>query len=345
MNEWISSIESPIKDLVVLAAVVLVSILVSFILYLISKSLRIDPNLDKYELTKLRKPLFFLVFSILMHPAMLLLEYSFAWLIQFQTILLIWASAWLLIRIVNLGRMVLLGQYSLEAEDNLKARKIFTQVRVFERIIIVLIVVVALGMALMTFDSIRQVGISLLTSAGIAGIIVGLAAQRVISNILAGFQIAITQPIRIDDVVIVEGEWGKIEQITLTYVVVNIWDKRRLVVPSTYFIEKPFQNWTRTTSELLGTVFLYTDYRMDVDILREELTKILATTDLWDGKVNIIQVTDSKQNSMELRVLVSSKDAPTGWDLRVLVREKLIAFLQKEYPEMLPKTIVELKQD
>ncbi|MEQ9659382.1 mechanosensitive ion channel domain-containing protein, partial [Fulvivirga sp.] len=182
-------------------------------------------------------------------------------------------------------------------------------------------------------------------SAGIAGIIVGLAAQRLISNILAGFQIAITQPIRIDDVVIVENEWGRIEEITLTYVVINIWDKRRLVVPSTYFIEKPFQNWTRTTSELLGTVFIYTDYRMEVDVLRKQLTKILEATPLWDGKVNVIQVTDAKQSNMELRVLVSSKDASSGWDLRVHVREQLIAFLQKKYPEMLPKNRVELKQE
>lgn len=344
MKEWISKLDSPFKDVAVLASVVLIAFIGSYIIYLLLRPIKIDKNLNKFQLVKLRRPLFFLLISILMKPAMLLLEYSYGWLDQFQTIFVIWASAWLVIRIVGIGRLVLLGQYDLASDDNLKARKIFTQVRVFERIIVVLIVVVSLGMALMTFESIKQIGVSLLTSAGIAGIIVGLAAQRLISNILAGFQIAITQPIRIDDVVIVENEWGKIEEITLTYVVINIWDKRRLVVPSTYFIEKPFQNWTRTTSELLGTVFLYTDYHMDVDVLRKQLTKILEATPLWDGKVNIIQVTDAKQNNMELRVLVSSKDAPTGWDLRVHVREQLILFLQKKYPEMLPKTRVELNQ-
>jgi small-conductance mechanosensitive channel len=153
-------------------------------------------------------------------------------------------------------------------------------------------------------------------------------------------QIAITQPIRLDDVVIIEGEWGRIEEIALTYVVVRIWDQRRLIVPSTYFFEKPFQNWTRTTSEILGTVFIYTDYHVSFEALREELTRLLKSTPLWDGKVNVLQVTDAKERSIEIRALMSAKDSGTAWDLRVFIREKLIEFLQKNYPESLPKTRV-----
>ena len=155
---------------------------------------------------------------------------------------------------------------------------------------------------------------------------------------LAGMQIAITQPIRLDDVVIIEGEWGRIEEITLTYVVVRIWDKRRLIVPIAYFIEKPFQNWTRTTAEILGTVFIYTDYHVSFDALRDELTRLLKATPLWDGQVNVLQVTDAKPNGVEVRALMSAKDSGTAWDLRVYIREKLIEFLQKNYPGSLPKT-------
>jgi len=192
----------------------------------------------------------------------------------------------------------------------------------------------------MLFDEVKRIGISLFASAGVAGVIIGLAAQRVIGAVLAGIQIAITQPIRLDDVVVIEGEWGRIEEITLTYVVVRIWDQRRLVVPSTYFFEKPFQNWTRTSAEILGTVFIYTDYHVSFDALRKELTRLLESTPLWDKRVNVLQVTDAKQNSVEVRALMSAKDSGTAWDLRVFVREKLIEFLQKNYPGSLPRTRV-----
>ena len=196
---------------------------------------------------------------------------------------------------------------------------------------------------LMLFDEVKKIGISLFASAGVAGVIIGLAAQRVIGAVLAGIQIAIAQPIRLDDVVVIEGEWGRIEEITLTYVVVSIWDQRRLVVPSTYFFEKTFQNWTRTSAEILGTVFIYTDYHVSFDTLRKELTRLLESTPLWDKRVNVLQVTDAKQNSVEVRALMSAKDSPTAWDLRVYVREKLIEFLQKNYPESLPKTRILLE--
>ena len=194
----------------------------------------------------------------------------------------------------------------------------------------------------MSFDSIKSVGVSVLTSAGLAGIIVGFSAQKALGTLLAGIQIAFTQPIRLDDVVIVEGEWGTIEEITLTYVVIKIWDKRRLVVPTTYFIEKPFQNWTRTTSDILGTVFIYTDYKMNIDALRTQLTHILKNTELWDGDVNVLQVTNANKDAVEVRALMSAKDSPTAWDLRVHVREELIKFIQKEYPESIPRTRIKL---
>ncbi|MGB6037918.1 MAG: mechanosensitive ion channel domain-containing protein [Cryomorphaceae bacterium] len=255
---------------------------------------------------------------------------------QILSISLIATFAWLLVSTVNVIRASLLSRYDVGEENNLRARKVHTQFKLLGNILKFVIVIIAIGLALMTFESIRKFGVSLLASAGIAGIILGFAAQRLIATVLAGLQLAISQPIRLDDVVIVEGEWGKVEEMTLTFVVIAIWDKRRLVVPSTYFIEKPFQNWTRVSSDLLGTVFIHTDYRFPVDALREELKRVVEQSKLWDQKVAIVQVTEANQKTMEMRVLVSSKDAPTGWDLRVEVREKLIAFIQREYPEMLP---------
>jgi small-conductance mechanosensitive channel len=197
----------------------------------------------------------------------------------------------------------------------------------------------------MLFESVRSVGVSIFASAGIAGLIIGLAAQKALGSILAGLQIAITQPIRLDDVVIVENEWGWIEEINLTYVVVRIWDKRRLVVPSTYFLDRPFQNWTRTSADILGTVFIYTDYTIPFEPLRQELTRLLESNPNWDGKVNVLQVTDSKENTLEIRALMSSPTSPQAWDLRVYVREKLVEFIQREYPQCLPRTRVALQEN
>ncbi len=252
---------------------------------------------------------------------------------------------WLLIRIIGYGKDLLLIKYDISEEDNLKARKVYTQFSLVQRVINFVVIIIAISLVLLNFEEIRKLGLSLLASAGIAGIIIGFAAQKLIATVLAGLQIAITQPIRIEDVVIVEGEWGWIEEITLTYVVVRIWDKRRLIVPTTYFIEKPFQNWTRTTAEILGTVFIYTDYTVPVDEVRAELTRILNNDDNWDGKVNVLQVTDATEKTMELRALVSAKNSPAAWDLRVSVREKLIQFLQNKYPESLPKSRIMLDKN
>ena len=254
------------------------------------------------------------------------------------SILLIVSLAWAGIAFIRIFKNIFLEKYDVSKENNLRSRKFQTQFNIMERIIVFLIILISIGLVLMLFEDVKRIGVSLFASAGVAGVIIGLAAQRVIGAVLAGIQIAITQPIRLDDVVIIEGEWGRIEEITLTYTVVRIWDQRRLVVPSTYFFDKPFQNWTRTSAEILGTVFIYTDYHVSFEAMRKELTRLLESTPLWDKRVNVLQVTDAKQNGIEIRALMSAKDSPTAWDLRVFIREKLIEFLQKNYPESLPKT-------
>jgi small-conductance mechanosensitive channel len=266
------------------------------------------------------------------------------WLIpRALRILLYWSAAWLLIQSISVLGDLVKNHYRIDHADNLHQRKVVTQLQYIKRVIGVIVVIVTLAFTLLQFPHVRELGAGLLTSAGIAGIIIGFAAQKTIGNLLAGFQIAFTQPIRIDDVVVVEGEWGRIEEITLTYVVARIWDQRRLVLPLNYFIETPFQNWTRTSAELLGSVFFHVDYRMPIEPLREEMTRILRSTPLWDGRVNVIHVTDAKTHTLEIRALASARDASSAWDLRCLLREKLIAFIQREYPQGLPRARVEME--
>ncbi|HWI36807.1 MAG TPA: mechanosensitive ion channel domain-containing protein, partial [Burkholderiales bacterium] len=214
--------------------------------------------------------------------------------------------------------------------------------RVLTRTLATLVAVVGLSFALLTFPGVRSVGAGLLASAGVVGIAAGLAAKPVLGNLLAGLQIALTQPIRLDDVVIVENEWGRIEEIGRAFVVVAIWDQRRLVVPLQYFIEKPFQNWTRTSSELLGTAFLWVDYGLPLEPLREELARVCRGAPEWDGRLALIQVTDTNERAMQLRVLVSAADASKAWDLRCRVREALIAYLQRQWPQFLPRLRAEV---
>ncbi len=257
-------------------------------------------------------------------------------------ILLYLSAAWVIIECTDVVGDMVRKRFNTAQDDNLEERKIITQFQFVKRLVGVVVTIVALSFILMQFETVREIGAGLLTSAGIAGIVIGIAAQRPISNLLAGYQIAFTQPIRIDDVVIVEGEWGRIEEITMTYVVVRIWDQRRLVLPLTYFIEKPFQNWTRKSAELLGTIFLYTDYRVPVDALRGELQRIVDQSDLWDKRLAKVQVTNTTPEGLEIRALVSAQDASAAWDLRCLVREKLVDFMQREYPDSLSRTRVEM---
>ncbi|HET7570576.1 MAG TPA: mechanosensitive ion channel domain-containing protein [Gammaproteobacteria bacterium] len=259
-------------------------------------------------------------------------------------IVLIATAGWLAVRLIDAAGDVLSARYSVDVPDNLHARKIRTQFVVLRRVGAVLIAAFALGLMLMTFPHIRALGTTLFASAGAAGIVVGLAARPVLTNLLAGIQIALTQPIRVEDSVIVEGEWGWIEEITTTYVVVRIWDLRRLVVPLTYFIENPFQNWTRKSTNLLGTAYIYADYSVPVQAVRDELHRILEASELWDGNAWSLDVTNLTEHAVEMRAMVSAANSGNTVNLRRLVREKLITFLQQNYPDSLPRTRVEVER-
>jgi small-conductance mechanosensitive channel len=250
---------------------------------------------------------------------------------------------WSATRALEIAVALYLRRFRLDTEDNLLARKHVTQVRVLKRAGDVLIALVTAATALMTFSSVRTYGVSLFASAGAASFVVGLAARPLLTNLIAGVQIAVTQPIRLEDAVIVEGEWGWVEEITSTYVVVRLWDWRRMVLPLSYFLEKPFQNWTRETTSLIGSVFLHVDYSVPVETVRRELAEIARASPLWDGKVVSLQVSDAKEWAVELRALVSARNAPQTWDLRCEVREKLVAFLQREYPHALPTARVQVQ--
>lgn len=279
-------------------------------------------------------PLLFLSISLSFVP---LTESQIYTLRRIIEILDIIVFAWILIKITYVAQDLVRHTYILDKSDNIRERKLITQLQFVKKLTIVAIVFVAVSIILLSFEPVRKLGTGLLTSAGIAGIIVGFAAQRSLANLLAGMQLAFTQPIRIDDVLVVEGEFGHVEEITLTYVVLKLWDNRRLILPLNYFIEKPFQNWTRTGSDLVASVYLYTDYTVPVEELREEFKRILKETKLWDGKSAGLQVTDSTEQAMQLRAIMSAATSGTAWDLRCLVREKLVTFVQKNYPGSLPK--------
>ncbi len=266
-------------------------------------------------------------------------------LISIKHGLIIANISWISIEVVSILKTRLLKKYDISSEDNLKSRKLHTQINLLEKVIVFIIIITSIGLILFSIDSIKEIGIGIFASAGVVGIIIGLSAQKIVGALLAGIQIAITQPFRVDDAVVVENEWGWIEEINLTYIVVRIWDKRRLVLPTTYFLEKPFQNWTRTTADIIGSVFIYTDYTVPVEPLRDELTRLLNGCKLWDKNVNVLQVTDSTPKAMEMRILVSAKNSPTAWDLRVFIREKMIEFIQKNYPESLPRTRIKLENN
>ncbi|OLP56890.1 mechanosensitive ion channel protein MscS [Rhizobium rhizosphaerae] len=250
--------------------------------------------------------------------------------------------AWIAKTALHIWTIVYLRRYKLDAEDNLMARKHVTQSRIMERIASLIIVVVGFAAALMTFPAVQQYGVSLLASAGVAGIVLGLALQPVLKNLLAGIQLAITQPIRIDDALLVEGEWGKVEEITSTYVVVKLWDWRRLVLPLSYFIEKPFQNWTRETASLIGTVMVYLDYDVPVAAIRSKAEEIVAASPLWDRDVINVAVTDLKEQTMEIRILCSAPNSGMAFDLRCEMREKMIDFIRTHYPGALPRMRTEI---
>jgi len=250
---------------------------------------------------------------------------------------MIGAATWIAIRFVGLAERRIQRRRPIDVPDNLEARRVQTQVRVLAKTADVLIAVIGIALMLMTVPAIRQVGTSLLASAGLAGLVAGLAARPVLANLVAGVQIALTQPIRIDDVVIVEGEWGRIEEITSTYVVVRIWDERRLITPLSYFIEHPFENWTRSGSELLAPVLLWVDYTITLEKIRLELARICRASPNWDGRICQLDVVDMTERALQLRALTSAADASRAWSLRCHVREELIRYLCEQQPASLPR--------
>lgn len=250
------------------------------------------------------------------------------------------AGGWFLAAVVGFLFARTLSRYDIGAADNRVARRVHTQINLLRRLLVVVIAVIAAGAILLTFPGIQGLGASLLASAGVLSVVAGIAAQSTLGNVFAGVQLAFSDAIRVDDVVVVEGEWGRIEEITLTYVVVHIWDDRRLVLPSTYFTATPFQNWTRRTSELLGSVEFDVDWQVPVEDMRARLAEILDDEPLWDRRSSVLQVTDATGGRVRIRVLVTAKDAPTLWDLRCNVREELVEWLRDRQPEALPRTRV-----
>jgi small-conductance mechanosensitive channel len=249
----------------------------------------------------------------------------------------IFLLGWIATTALEIAATIYLLRFRLDTEDNLLARKHVTQIRVLMRVLNTIIFLITAGFALMTFDAVRQYGVSLFASAGVAGIIAGLAARPVLSNLFAGVQLAVTQPIRIEDAVTVENEYGWIEEITSTYVVIRLWDLRRLIVPLTYFIEKPFYNWTRHAANYIGNVLLYLDYGAPVDRIRQKAAELVAQSKLTSGKVTSVQVTNTRPDSIEVRILISADSAANASNLCAELREELIAFLQREHPEALPR--------
>lgn len=253
------------------------------------------------------------------------------------TLLLIFTVTWALVLSTSaIGDVIVLLNPVLEGQWK-QARKVETQTRFMVRVLNVLIVIVGLGAALITFEPVQHLGSSLLASAGIGGIILGFAAKPVLGNLLAGMQIALTQPFRIDDVLNVQGEWCWVEEVTATYVVLRVWDLRRLVVPLQWFIENPFQNWSRNDTELLGTVFINVDYTMPIESLRTEFNRLLNQTTEWNGQTATVQVTEADDTTVQVRFLMSAVDSTTLWNLRCAIREGIITFVQTHYPEHLPR--------
>jgi len=259
-----------------------------------------------------------------------------------NALLLLLALTWLGLRAIRGVAQGVIDRHPVDVEDNLHARRIHTQTRMLARTAMFIVLLAGLALMLMTFPGARQFGASLLASAGVVGLVAGIAARPIFSNLIAGLQIALAQPIRLDDVLVVEGEWGRVEEITGTYVVLKIWDERRLIIPLQWFIEHPFQNWTRNSASIIGTVFLWVDYRMPLEPLRAEAQRACEASPDWDKRLCKLQVTEAGESAIQLRLLLTSTSSGRNWDLRCSVREALVDFMQRTYPQYLPVTRAEL---
>ena len=331
-------------DGILVALAIIIGLIVKFMLsLLLRRKPRNKPafSFSRSLLSRLSKPftwfLPLLAFNFLL-PLMKIRADIGQFLNKAIEILLVVSFANVLIGLIKVFEDYVYHTFDIDKADNLKERKIRTQLLFIRRLAVSLIIILTVCAILLSFNNLRKIGTGLLTGVGVGGIIIGFAAQKSLGNFLAGFQIAFTQPLRIDDVLVVEGEWGRVEEITLSYVVLKIWDQRRLILPINYFVEKPFQNWTRNTADILGTVFLYLDYTIPLEPLRTELTRLLDANPLWDRRVNIMQVTNSSERTIEVRALMSAANSGNAFDLRCDVREGLITFVQENYPQCLPTT-------
>jgi small-conductance mechanosensitive channel len=261
---------------------------------------------------------------------------------QVLTLLLIGSFSWLVIQLSGVVEDMAAVRITVDVSDNRQARRLRTQIVVLRRVFIAIVIFIAIAAAFMTFPRGRTLGASFLASAGVLGVVAGLAAQSTLGNLIAGLQIAFTDPIRIDDVVVVNDEWGRIEEITLTYVVVRTWDNRRLILPVSWFTQNTFQNWTRNESRVLGSVSLHVDFCTPVDDVRAEMQRLVEASPLWDRRDWVLQVVDTTPTTMVLRGLMSSADAPSNWDLRCEIREQLLDYLQRHHPDSLPRLRTEV---
>jgi small-conductance mechanosensitive channel len=326
-----------------LVAAIVVAAVLAIPVRLVARRAGWDPKL----IGKIRRPFRVLLLVVGLWIAVAATYPDAVWRLQLEhglIIATIAASAWLVGGLLDFAFARTLARYPTDVVDNRVARRVHTQIAVLRRVVIVVIVVLALGAILLTFPGVEAVGTSVLASAGVVSVIAGLAAQSTLGNVFAGIQLAFSDAIRVDDVVVVAGQWGRIEDITLTYVVVHVWDDRRLVLPSTYFTSTPFENWTRRSSQLLGSVEFDLDWRVSPGAMRTQLEAILDSSELWDGRSRVLQVTDAVGGRVHVRVLVSAKDAPTLFDLRCTVRERLVDWLQQEQPQALPVDRVELRE-
>lgn len=293
------------------------------------------------------RPFFLIVCLLLVRSALPLMPWEAlrALLAQAAGLALAAAVAWWVLAAARAVKDTALRRFDVTVEDNYHARQVHTRIGVLYRIFCFIVVLIATACALMTFEPVRAIGTGLLAGAGVTGIILGFAAQKTIGSVFAGIQIAITQPIKVDDAVVIEGEWGWIEEITLTYVVVRIWDLRRLIVPITYFVDNPIQNWTRREAEILGTVMIFVDYSVDMEALRAEFDRLVENIPQWNGKAKVLQVVEATERTIQLRALMSARNSPQAWELRCAVREGLITYLQKHQPHALPRARLEFAQD
>jgi small-conductance mechanosensitive channel len=359
LDSWIRSIVNwagyvPNRDLsgwVLLISAVLIGLLVDLI---VTQTLRFISNRRQFKTLELFKKHLRWAFWVFV-PSLLFLMATNVQSVRFlrrhpvadktAEVLFLVTATWLVVKLLKVGELILIRQYDTTNDINLSQRKFVTQVRFFRRIMVAIVVIIGSSLLLLSFQGSRQVGLSVLTSAGVISVLIGFAAQKTLANLMAGIQIAFNQQIRLDDAVVVENQWGRIEEINLTTVIVRLWDRRRMILPITYFVEKPFENWTRSDASIIGAILLYLDYNVPVDAIRVKAREFVEADPLWNGEVFAVQVTDTRPACVEIRILVSARDAPTTFDLRCHIREKVITFLRDEHPEALPQTRLVLAEE